>query len=816
MTTLPQDFRFAFRVLAKSPVTTVVATITLALGIGMTTAIFSVVYGVLLRRLPYERPEQIVELHEVNGKGRQTQFADPNFEDIRSDARSLVGVAEFTAVRESVSGGTEPTRTMVAAVSRDIFPVLRVNPVWGRGFRLEEHTFGAPPVALVGYGYWKQFLGGARDLSSRKLRIENQMFSVVGVLPPQFKFPADAEVWVPREIYERYPSRTAHNFQVVARLRDGVALAEARAELQTIATRLAQQYGQDTTMKAVAITPLRDELTSGIRQPLWILFGAVGLLLLLACANVANLLLVQSAARAHEIGVRVALGATRRRIVRQLIVEAMTLSAAGGIVGVFAAFWGVNALLATASATLPRAAEISINVPVLVFAVITCGLVASALGVFSGLRSTSRISSALAPGSRSQVAGSLSQRTSRAIVAGQLAITVALLASAGLLGRSLLHVLSVDPGFRTERVMTMKLALPGLDDAAASIRRVQFLDELFSRIRRIPGVQDVGGTSNLPLTGFHPDGTYIVMKPGESLPASGAQLEQLFHDRTRTGGADYASVDAGYFRVLGIPLVRGRLFDARDTMDSPHVALISESVVRERWPDQEPLGRQIEFGNMDGDLRTLTVIGVVGDVRSENLERPASPAIYVNCRQRPQATSDLKVVISGSDDTGLMITHLRQIVRDLDPDVPPEFATLADLASGSVQGRRFNVILLAVFAGTALVLAIAGLYGVMAYSVTRRTAEIGVRMALGATRTVILQSVLGEGLLTAAIGVGLGMAASLALTRVIGSMLFGVSRTDPLTFTGVACLLMITALVASYVPARRATRIDPMTALRQE
>jgi predicted permease len=822
MSTFLRDVRYGMRLLLKSPGFTAVAVITLTLGIGMTTAIFSVVYGVLLRPLPYEQPDRIVELSEVNDHGGHSQFADPNFEDVRSQARTLNGVAEYASEVLSVSGGTDPTRTMVALVSRDFFSIVRVQPLLGRGFAPEDQRFGAAPVALVGYGYWKQFLGGTADFASRKITVENRPVSIIGVLPPQFSFPDAAEIWVPRELYERYPSRTAHNWRVIGRLRDGVTVSQARADLQNIATRLKQQYGQDTMMVSVGIVPLRDALTSDVRPALWILLGAVGFLLLIACANVANLLLVQSAARQREIAIRFALGATRSRVVRQLLAEALLLSLAGGALGILAAFWGVQTLLALSPDALPRAGDVSISAPVLLFSAGLCVLVAFALGVFSGLRSSSGIQRALASGGRSQTGEFVSQRLSRAIVAGQLAVTLTLLTGAVLLGRSLLRVLSVDPGFRTENVIMMRLAIPedivmsGVPQEASKRRRVQFLDELLSRVRAIPGVEQVGGTSNLPLIGFHPDGTYVLMHSGEAVPSNMQALEQLFHDNSRTGDAQYACVSAGYFRALDIPLIRGRIFDERDTIDSPHVAVISESLAREKWPGQDPLGHQIEFGNMDGDVRLLTVVGVVGDVREEKLERPAFPAIYVDYRQRPEATSDFKIVIRGTAGAASVISAARQIVRDLDPNVPPQFETLEQVVSGSLQPRRFNLILVAVFAGTALLLALTGMYGVMAYSVTRRTNEIGVRMALGASGTNIFRLVLGQGLLTAIAGVAVGIIAAFAVTRTMRSLLFGLNPSDPLTFAVAAVLLTIVALLASYLPARRATKVDPMVALRYE
>jgi predicted permease len=453
-------------------------------------------------------------------------------------------------------------------------------------------------------------------------------------------------------------------------------------------------------------------------------------------------------------------------------------------------------------------------------------LVAVALGIFSGLRSSAGdVQHALAAGGRSETGGLVPQRLSRAIVGGQLAITLALLAGAALLGRSLLRVLSVNSGFRTEHIITLNLALPQVAEWAsagpignqdtANVQRVQFLSNLLARIRGIPGVQDVGGTNHLPLASSHADGTYVLMNPGEAIPRM-QDLEQLFHDHSRTGDANYSAVTSGYFRVLGIPLLRGRLFGAQDTMNAPHAAVISESLAREKWPNQDPLGHQIEFGNMDGDLRLLTVVGVVADVRDENLERPPFPTIYVDCRQRPEATSDFSVVLRTTADPASVISVARRIVRDLDPNVPPTFFTLAEVVSGSLQSRRFNLLLVGIFAVTALLLAVAGMYGVMAYSVARRTSEIGVRMALGASQTSVLRLVLGQGLRTAAAGLVVGIVTALAVTRTMRSLLFGLSATDPLTFAGAALLLVGIALLASYVPARRASKVDPMVALRYE
>jgi predicted permease len=827
MGALFQDVRYGVRMLAKNPGFTAVAVLTLALGIGANSAIFSVVYGVLLRPLPYPKPDQIVELREVSAKGGRMSFADPNFEDVRSQNHSLQGVAEYGAWLESVSGGSEPTRSMLASVSHDFFPLMGVGPVVGRGFAEEEQRFGAAPVALVSYGYWKQYLGGTTDLARTKLTVENQLCSVVGVLPPGFRFPFDSDIWVPRQLLERLPSRTAHNWHVVARLGEGVPLAQARAELSGIAQRLKQQYGQDTMMTDVAVSPLRDALTSNVRPALLVLLGAVGFLLLVACANVVNLLLAQAAARERELAIRLALGAGRNRLVRQFLTEALLLSVAGGVLGVLAALWGVDALVAMAPSNLPRLQDVAINLPVLSFTFALSVAVAAALGVFTAWRATSgesrgsqdrrsALQAVLAERGQGHTGTLRGQRLSRIIIAAQMAITVVLLAGAGLLGRSLLRVLAVDPGFRTEHILTMDLAMPFAEKDTEKVQRVAFLNELFLRLCAVPGVREVGGINGLPLMTGLADGTYILMDPQEKLPTSMEDLGRLFHDSTRTGDADYGVASEGYFRALGIPLLRGRLFDQRDTLDSPHVALISESLAREKWPNGDPLGRTIEFGNMDGDRRFLTVAGVVGDVREDSLEARPRPTIYVNYRQRPQATGQFTVVLRTTAQPAVVIPAAREIVRDLDPNVPPSFNTFTEVFSASLKTRRFNLTLVGVFAATALLLAVAGIYGVMAYSVAKRTHEMGVRIALGASAPDVLRLVLSQAMLTTVVGAVVGIAGSLVLTRAMQSLLFGVSATDPVTLAGVALLLGFAALLASYIPARRATKVDPMVALRYE
>jgi ABC-type antimicrobial peptide transport system permease subunit len=835
-----QDLRYGVRVLVRNPGFTLIAVFTLALGISATTAIFSVVYGVLLRQLPYDRPNQLVQVWEKSSKGGTMNLADPNFQDFRAQNHSLQGLAEFSSGLSSVSGGSEPKRLMVASVSADFFPLMHVSPFRGRGFATEDQRPGAGPVALVSYSYWKQYLNSAQDLSTVKLRVENQSASVIGVLPAGFRFPNDSDVWIPRELFPPLPARTAHNWEAIARLRDGVTLEQAQNDLSGIAGAIKKQYGDDVDLVAVSMAPLQDALTSTVRPSLLILLGAVGFLLLVACANVMNLLLAQAAARESELAIRAALGASRGRMVRQFMAETLLLSLTGGLFGVLAAYWGVHWLLKLAPPDTPGLAGVSMNLPVMFFALGLCLMVAVGLGTFTALRAGSDdIRTTLAEGGRGSAGSFSTQFIGRSIVVMQLAITMTLLIGAGLLGRSMMRVLSVDPGFRTEHVVTIDLALPGAFAPDMKVRRVQFLNDLFSRLRALPGIEEVGGTNALPLsTGISSYGGFAVVNP-QQLSAKTQEMinraahgdisedsplvkdlsdffTQLFRDPSASGSADYASVSEGYFRSLNIPLLRGRLFDDRDAADAPHVAVISQSLVREKWPNEDPIGRTIEFGNMDGDPRLLTVIGVVGDVRERNLETRPSPTIYVNYRQRPQATYHFSAVVRTAGDPAQVIASARKIVRELDPDVPPSTSSFTAIFAASTGARRFNLVLIGIFSATALLLAIAGIYGVLAYSVARRTREMGVRMALGASAGNVLRLVLGQAAVTTTVGVFLGLVGSFILMRFLQSMLFEVGAADPLTFAAVALLLFAVALLAAYLPARRATKVDPMVALRYE
>lgn len=634
MSVLIQDVRYGLRMLAKNPGFTAVAVVTLALGIGATAAIFSVVYGVLLRPLPYPKPEQIVSIREMAADGHLMNFTDMNFRDLRAMNYTLASMAKGYNEQVTISGASGPARVNVAVVSGDFLRVMGIRPMVGRDFSPDELRAGGTPAVLASYGYWKENLGGSNDLSSFKIKAEDHIFSVVGVMPAGFSYPAHTELWLPAEFFgDQSPSRTAHNWGlVVARLRAGATLGQARAELSALAHQLHQQYHPNIDMTDVSVLPLREALTTDVRAALLILLGAVGFLLLVGCANVANLLLARAAARKRELAVRAALGAGRGRLLRQFLAESLLLSLAGGALGVLLALSGVDALLALAPPNLPRIEDVSVNLPVLAFALGISVLVAVGLGTVTALRATAADpQKALAEGSRGTAGSMASRRAARSLIGGQVAVTLVLLAGAGLLARSLLRVLSVDPGFRTTHIVTMELEVPnppGVSSTLGAIdaRPAAFMNTLFVHLRAIPGVENVGGASDLPLAEGGPsDGKFLLLDQQLELnwtkPEDRARLDRLWN--TAPGGeADYCVASQGYFKALGIPLLHGRLFDEHDTADAPHAAVISESLARATWPNQNPLGRTIEFGNMDGDLRLLTVVGVVGDVRDHSLEKP--------------------------------------------------------------------------------------------------------------------------------------------------------------------------------------------------
>jgi predicted permease len=815
MTALGLDFRQGLRRLTQHPGVTTLSVLTLALAIGATTAIFSVVYGVLLQPLPYPASNRLMAVAEINHRGTYSRLADPNFDDFQDRNRSLSTMARYASYTASVSGGLEPTRSLVGAVSRDFFKTLGVTPAVGRAFGPDDTHVGAAPVALVSHKYWTLTLGGASDLSSAHLKIEDRIYSVVGVMPAGFAFPANTDVWLPTELDPENTSRTSHNFSAIGRLRDGVTVEDARADLSAIAKdiiRKATTDKGDYLLADATVVPLQDFITGRTGSTLYILLGAVFFLLLVACANVTNLLLSQAAARRRELAVRQALGAGRSRLVRQFIAESLVLLAISAAGGILVASAGVKGLLALAPPDLPRTGDVAMSWPVLAFAIGLAAFVAVGLGIVTALRATAGDQRQPLGESRGQAGSASSMRTGRLIIAGQVAITVVLLVGAALLGRSLMRVLSVDPGYRTAHLLAVDVSLPSAGGADGKARLATFYRDLFDRLRGLPGVDDAAAASNVPMSGGLPDGMFVAMAPEEL--AKTPDMSVWFQRRDRIGNADFCVASPAYFHALGIPLVRGRLFDDRDQFNQPHVAVISESLAHSRWPGQDPIGRTIEFGNMDGDMRLLTIVGIVGDTREYGLEQPPTPTVYVNLMQRPRATTT--VIIRSQADLAALTTATRSVLQSVAPEVPPRFRTFEQIYSASLSARNFNLTLVSVFAGTALLLAVAGIYGVMAYTVTRRRRELGLRLALGARPGQIVRVVFDQGMITTVAGVIVGVIAALALTKLMTSLLFEVTPTDPVAFSAVVVVLCTVAALACYIPARRATLVDPAETLRQE
>lgn len=808
------ELRTAGRHLARGRATTLAGVLALGLGIGVATALFSVVHAVLLRPLPYPDSERLVRVQPINPKGaRMNNFSEPNFEDVRDATRSFEALALYSSWTQSVAGGTEPVRADVAVVSDRFFDVLGVAPLLGRPFSPEEQAPGAAPAALVSHGFWRRALASRSDLAALTLRADGRSYAVIGVLPPGPGFPVGADVWVPKNQFPARPSRTANNWRVVGRLRPGVSVEQARQETSGVARRLRERYGDDTWMADADVRSLRESLTGDARPALLVLFAATGVLLLAACANVANLLLAQAAARERELAVRIALGATRVRLLRQLATETLALGLASGVAGVAFAAVGVRVLLAFEPGRLPRVDELGPSPAVLLFALATSLATAVGVGLFTGWRAVRRAGHAsLVDGSRGAATGA-SRRLLDALVASQVAAAATLLVGSGLLGRSLAGLLDVDLGFRAEHRVVLDVSLPQVSSPAALADRVRFHDEVVRRLRALPGATTVGTVNTPPLADGGADGAFLATE--QPVPDF-ETFSRLAKDPAITGHAEFRGAGPGYLAALGIPLVRGRDFDERDAADSPHVALVSESLVRARFAGVDPIGRQIQFGNMDGDLRPYTIVGVVGDVRDDGLDAPPRPTFYAGLRQRPGAFGALSFVAQVEGDPAAFAAAARGIVRTLAPDLPPRVRTLASLRDASLAERRFALLLLGVFAGGALALAALGVYGVAAYTVALRTREMGVRLALGARPGQVLGLVVGQGTRAVAIGGALGLLGAFALGRALSSLLYGVRPADPVTLAGVALLITSAGVMASYFPARRAARLDPAHALRDE
>jgi predicted permease len=649
---------------------------------------------------------------------------------------------------------------------------------------------------VVSYGYWQRLLGGRNHLDATPLRIGDTSYTVVGVMPQSFNFPKDAEIWLPIEVFPPSQSRTSHGRRVIARLLDGVTLDEARADLSTIGKQLKQENGANIDLVDVAALPLKEAMVGEVSQSLWVILAAVGFLLLVACTNVANLLLAQATARQREFAVRTALGASRWRLARQFIAENLMLAFLAGGLGVLLSFWGVGALAGLNQGSLPRADEIGLDGRALAFTSALSVLVAVALGLVPLLRFGKRdIQEGLKEAARGQSANAASHRLRATLVVTQVALTMVLVVGAGLLIKSFIKVLEIDPGFRTESAVAMEISL---NDESPQ-RRASFYHQALERLAALPGVTAVGGVNGLPMVGGAADGQFLIDNNPEL-----------------KGYGEFRVASPGYFNAMGIRPVRGRLFDQSDGPETQQVALISEALARQYWPNEDPLGKGIQYGNMDGDTHLLRVVGVVSDVREFGLEAKTRPTVYVHYLQRPVQAWSFAIVARTEGDVRTLIPAMRSVVQSLSRDVPTNFRTLDQIFSSSLDNRRFSLVIFGSFGTVALLLAALGIYGVTSYAVTQRTTEIGIRIALGAQVVDVLRLVIGQGMRSVLLGIVIGLVGAFALTRLIAHLLFDVSATDPLTFAVVASLLIFVALLACYLPARRATRLDPMVALRYE
>jgi predicted permease len=795
----------------RYPAFSAIVIATLALGLGASTMIFSVVNGVLLTPLPYPEPERIVRVRQVNENGLAgNNISEPNFSDLRRQTRSFAALARYAGGVQPVSGGSEPTRVRTASVSGEFFDVVGIRPAVGRAFLPEELNVAAAPAAIVSYGYWQRYLGGALSLGARTLKISDRTYSVVGVMPAGFDYPDGAEIWTPAELWPLGESRTAHNWRAVGRLADGVSLAQARGDLSAIARRLKAELGDDTSMFDAAVDPLRDVLVRTARPALLVLFAAVGLLFAVAVANTANLVLARAINREQEFAVRSALGAGRRRLASQFFAEMLIMCAAGAALGLTFAAWGIEALVRLAAGRLPRADAVSIDWTVLGF---TCGLAvatAAGLSLLAAWRASSRTALRY---HRRTAGGAPESPLLGGIVVTQVALALLLVVGAVLLGRSFSALTNVDPGFRTEGFVYMDVSAPWPDDRTELEPFVPFYDELILSLRALPGVDAVAGISLHPGSGGGWDGTPVRQNHPDEI-RSFEDLAAIPADRSLRG-TEYRLASEDYFAALGIPLLRGRVFERGDGPDAQRVAVVSRSLAERLWPGEDPLGKLIQF-DMGGDLRPSTIVGIVGDVRGDyGVEQEPRPTFYAPYRQRPWSLTIFEIVIRTAD-AARVVPAARDLVQSMNPDIVPQFSTSEQVYAGQLAPRRFNLVLIGVFGGTALLLALAGIYGSIAFHVARRTHEIGVRMALGARPAGVISMVVRRSLLLAGLGIAAGIAIALGASRLASSLLYGIAPHDPVSYVAAATLLLLAAVAAGWIPAVRAARVDPVTALRSE
>ena len=805
MTNLPQDLRYGIRSLIKNPGFALIAVGTLALGIGANTAIFSVVNGVLLRPLPYKDVDRIMTVWEDNIKsGKKEDGASPaNFLDWRDQNQVFEQLATAEPYGHTLTGSNDPERFRSWLVSEGFFEILGVNPLYGRTFRPEENQAGNSRVIVMGETLWRQRFGADPKLVGQSLLLNGQPHEVIGIMPAACQFPAGRVMWAPLVLRQSYQQdRGSAYFKVIGRLKPGVTREQAQQEMTAIQSRLAEQYPQDNKERGARVIPLAEQLKAEARPALLLLLGAAGFVLLIACANVANLLFARGASRQKEFAIRAALGAVRARLVRQLITESVCLAVLGGAGGVLMAWWGVDTVLAFSPGNLPRQTEIGFDGRVLVFALAVSVLTALIFGLAPALQfSKPDLQEVLKEGGRGAGDGFGRHRLRNVLVVSEIALALTLLIGAGLLVRSFVRLLQVDPGFATRKAISLEVHVWG--SSRTPQQRAAFFEQTLDRIAALPGVEAAGAVSALP---FHENsidinGTFTI--EGKPLPSPGQEPS-----------AYLTSVTADYFATLGIPLRRGRFFTSFDRDGAQPVVLISETAARRFWPDEDPVGKKI---NLDfvGDSKVREIIGVVGDVRHEGLDSDPRTEVFMPHLQASYGS--MTYVVRTTSQPSVSLQAIKNEIWAVNKNLPfSSISTVDELVSRSLGERRFNLILLGAFAGIALTLAGIGIYGLISFSTSRRTHEIGVRIALGAQTRDIMTAVLKEGMLLTTAGLALGLIASIALTRLLSSLLFGITATDPLTFIAISLVLAGVALVACFVPARRATRVDPMIALRYE
>lgn len=817
MRNLFRDLRYGTRMLLKQPGFTVVAIITLALGIGANSAVFSVVNGLLLRPLPYPDSERlaIIWTHSPGANVTQDWPSPGQYSAVKSQTSVFEEIAIAQGGSANLTGQTVPERVGAVFTSSAMFSILGAKPVLGRSFLPEEDAPGKPQAVILSYAFWQRRFGGDPNVIGQSLTVESTSYNIVGVMPADFMLSyevmptvgaaAQAEILLSLPLNaEALSSQGDENYNVMARLKPGVSVAQAQAELDSVVRGLEQQYPDrypPSRRFSLSIMPLLEQVVGDVRPALLVLLGAVGCVLLIACANVANLLLARAAAREKEIAIRTAIGAGRWRLVRQLLTESVLLASLGGAIGLLLAVWSLDGLRWLSPSHIPRLQSIAIDGRVLAF---TFG-VALGTGILFGLApalraSRSNLSETLKEGGRSLV-GSGNQRLRSALVVAEVALSLVLLIGAGLLIRSFIRVQQVEPGFAPENVLSLRLSVAGTTYEKPP-RRMDFYKQLWERISQMPGVQSAGGVSILPLSGGLSWGSISIEG---YVPESGQSMIQ----------ADGRIATVGYFETMKTPLISGRLFTEQDTAESTKVAIIDQNMARTYWPDDDPVGKRLKRGGVESKAPWLNVVGVVASVKQYALDSESRVTFYTPYHQSPAGT--MYVTVRTVTDPLSLAAAITQEARAMDPNVPIyDIKTMAQRLSESLGRRRFAMLALGVFAIVAMLLAAVGIYGVMSYSVTQRTREIGIRMALGAPTNGVLKLIVGQGMLLAGMGVGIGLTAAVATTRLMASLLFGVSATDPMTFVVIGVLLACVALLACYIPARRAIKVDPMVALRYE